>query len=79
MSDQQSAVDAQSAKDAKQPESRDEVREQPPIDKKEGAADGQHNQAPGPRQLLSHYRGMPRQWEKNKGKLPPLDNDDKTS
>ncbi|OTB02060.1 hypothetical protein M426DRAFT_323005 [Hypoxylon sp. CI-4A] len=28
------------------------------------------------RQLRSHYKGMPRQWEKNKGKFPPLESEE---
>ncbi|KAI1504005.1 hypothetical protein F5X99DRAFT_67399 [Biscogniauxia marginata] len=26
-----------------------------------------------PNQLRSHYKGMPKQWEKNKDKFPPKD------
>ncbi|KAI0475124.1 hypothetical protein GGR56DRAFT_644662 [Xylariaceae sp. FL0804] len=28
-----------------------------------------------PKQLLSHFKGLPRDWEKNKGKFPPKDDE----
>ncbi|KAI1493787.1 hypothetical protein F5X96DRAFT_666375 [Biscogniauxia mediterranea] len=36
-------------------------------------AEGDNVQARPPNHLLSHYKGMPRQWEKNRNKFPPKD------
>ncbi|KAI1640727.1 hypothetical protein F4809DRAFT_637184 [Biscogniauxia mediterranea] len=36
-------------------------------------AEGDNVQSRLPNQLRSHYKGMPRQWEKNRNKFPPKD------